>query len=77
MGWFKKSKSKFLPFHVVLNLALIFVLALRGQGGVALRYKRDALLGLPRTWAKRTSIQSRRKASVFQMWNALQQSFWW
>ncbi len=72
MGWLKKSKCKFLSFHVVLNVLLIFVLALRGQGPVALRAKRDALLGLPRAWAKRSRIQSRRKASVFQIWRELE-----
>ena len=71
MGWFKKSKSKFLPLHILANVLLIFVLALRGQGLVALRAKGDALLGLPQAWAKRTSIQSRRKASARQILRAL------
>jgi GT2 family glycosyltransferase len=61
-----------LPVHILANVLLIFLLALRGQGLVALRAKRDALLGLPQAWAKRTSIQSRRKASVFQIWRELE-----
>lgn len=61
-----------LPLHILANVLLIFVLALRGQGPVALRAKRDALLGLPRAWAKRSRIQSRRKASVFQIWRELE-----
>ena len=65
-----------LPFHILVNMLLIIVLALRGQGGVALRAKRDALLGLPRAWAKRSRIQSRRKASVFQIWRELEKVWW-
>ena len=98
-GLVKKIEFKFLSFHVVLNLLLIFVLALRGQGLipktaspvaergtrfdiagfglVALRSKRDALLGLPGIWRKRASIQFHRKASVRQVWSALHMSFWW
>jgi hypothetical protein len=76
-GLVKKIEFKFLSFHVVLNLLLIFVLALRGQGLVALRAKRDALLGLPQAWSKRASIQFHRKASVRQIWSALHKSFWW
>jgi hypothetical protein len=61
-----------LPLHILVNLLLIFVLALRGQGLVALRAKRDALLGLPQAWSKRASIQSSRQASVFQIWRELE-----
>ena len=62
----------FLPLHLLLNLALVFVLTIRGQGLVALRAKRDALLGLPKMWAKRSRIQTHRKASVFQVWRELE-----
>jgi hypothetical protein len=62
----------FLPLHILVNLLLIFVLALRGQGLVALRSKWDALLGLPLVWAKRSRIQSSRQASVFQIWGELE-----
>jgi glycosyltransferase involved in cell wall biosynthesis len=61
-----------LPLHILVNVLLIFVLALRGQGPVALRSKRDALLGLPQAWSKRASIQSSRQASVFQIWRELE-----
>jgi GT2 family glycosyltransferase len=65
----------FLPLHIFINVLLILVLALRGQSLVALRSKRDALLGLPGIWRKRSSIQSHRKASVRQVWSALHKSF--
>jgi hypothetical protein len=89
----------FFPLHILVNVLLIFVLALRGQGLipktaspvaergtrfdiagfglVALRSKRDALLGLPQAWSKRSRIQSSRQASVRQIWSALHKSFWW
>lgn len=57
-----------LPLHVALNLASIFWLALRGQGAVILRAKRDALLGLPKMWRKRQRIQKARVASVSDIW---------
>ena len=53
-----------LPLHVALNLVSIVCFALRGQGGVILRAKRDALLGLPRMWRKRQQIQKARVASI-------------
>ena len=60
-----------LPLHVLLNLASIVWFALRGQGGVILRAKRDALLGLPRMWRKRQQIQSTRQATIAEIWRVL------
>jgi GT2 family glycosyltransferase len=60
-----------LPLHVVLNLVSIFWFALRGQGGVILRAKRDALLGLPKMWRKRRQIQKARLASIGDIWRVL------
>jgi len=60
-----------LPLHVVLNLASIIWFALRGQGGVIWRAKRDALLGLPKIWRKRQQIQKNRVASVADIWRML------
>ncbi len=60
-----------LPLHVALNLASIIWFALRGQGGVILRAKRDALLGLPRMWRKRRQIQKTRVASIGDIWRVL------
>jgi GT2 family glycosyltransferase len=56
-----------LPLHLMLNLASIAALALRGQAGVAWRAKRDACLGLPVAWRKRQAIQAARRASLWQI----------
>jgi GT2 family glycosyltransferase len=60
-----------LPLHIVLNLVSIIWFALRGQGGVIWRAKRDALLGLPKIWRKRQTIQNHRKVSVSEIWRVL------
>lgn len=57
-----------LPLHVALNLASLVWFALRGQGSVILRAKRDALLGLPKMWHKRQLIQKARVASISEVW---------
>jgi GT2 family glycosyltransferase len=57
-----------LPLHVVLNLVSIIWFALQGRGGVILRAKRDALLGLPRMWRKRRHVQQTRVASIGEIW---------
>jgi len=44
-----------LPLHVLANLASVLVLALRGQGGVAWKAKRDAIQRLPAIWKKRSA----------------------
>ena len=54
----------FLPLHLVMNLVVLTVFAWRGQGGVVLRAKRDALMGLPGMWRKRRQVQSERKVSL-------------
>jgi GT2 family glycosyltransferase len=53
-----------LPLHVVMNLATILWFVMKGRGGVILRAKRDALLGLPKMWRKRQVVQSTRIATV-------------
>lgn len=57
----------YLPWHIAVNVASIFVLALRGQGGVALRAKIDALRGLPAMLRKRRTVQSARRASSSEL----------
>ncbi len=59
------------PLHAVMNLATILWFALKGRGGVILRAKRDALLGLPKMWRKRRTIQSSRIATVREIWRYL------
>lgn len=60
-----------LPLHVLLNLVSITWFALCGRGGVVLRAKRDALLGLPMMWRKRREIQKGRVVSVGEIWHVL------
>ncbi|MDH4083366.1 MAG: glycosyltransferase family 2 protein [Nitrospira sp.] len=60
-----------LPLHILMNLASILWFALQGRGGVILRAKRDALLGLPKMWHKRQKIQSTRIAKVREIWRYL------
>jgi len=60
-----------LPLHMMLNLVSIVWFALRGQGGVILRAKRDAVLGLPKMWRKRQQIQRTRLASIGDIWRVL------
>lgn len=61
----------FLPMHLALNLATVIWFTLRGRGGVVLRAKRDALLGLPKMWRKRQHIQKTRVASIGEVWRQL------
>lgn len=60
-----------LPLHVLLNVASIARFALQGKGGVILRAKRDALLGLPKMWRKRQEIQKKRGVSSYEIWRML------
>lgn len=60
-----------LPLHAMLNSVSIIWFALRGQGSVIVRAKRDALLGLPKMWRKRQQIQKARIASIGDIWRML------
>ncbi len=60
-----------LPLHLALNLMSIIWFALRGQGAVILRAKRDALFGLPKMWRKRQQVQKVRVASIRDIWRVL------
>jgi GT2 family glycosyltransferase len=62
----------YLPLHVGLNLFSLVWLGLRGQAGVVLRAKRDALRGLPRAWRARRSVQARRKAGIVDLWRVME-----
>jgi GT2 family glycosyltransferase len=61
----------FLPLHVAMNIAAVFILAARGQGLIALKAKWDAIKGIPKMWQKRQQIQATRKASTWQIWRAM------
>jgi len=60
-----------LPLHLLLNLITACVFIVRGQGGVILRAKRDAIKGLPCAWAKRKKIQARRTVRLREIWRVL------
>lgn len=60
-----------LPLHLLLNLGTVVWIVARGQAGVILRAKWDAVKGLPRAWAKRKQIQAGRVATVLEIWRAL------
>ena len=48
-----------LPVHILMNLMSVAWFTTRGHGGVILRAKRDALMGIPKMWAKRQQVQSK------------------
>lgn len=60
-----------LPLHLALNLLSIAIFAMRGQGKLILRAKRDSLYGLRQAWAKRKLIQSQRVAPTWSIWLSL------
>lgn len=57
----------YLPLHLCANLFAVAACGARGQMGVVLRAKRDALLGLPRVLRERAAVQSASRAG----WRAL------
>ena len=57
-----------LPLHLALNLISIVYFALKGHGRVIVKAKYDALLGIPKMWRKRRSIQRHKKTSSFNIW---------
>lgn len=61
-----------LPLHVALNFVTILWFALRGQGAVILRAKRDAVFGIPKMWRKRRQIEKVRVVSVRNIWRVLE-----
>ena len=62
----------FLPLHLSLNLASIIWFSLRrGRGDVIWRAKRDAMVGMPKMWRKRQSIQETRAVSISEVWRQL------
>ena len=60
-----------LPLHLALNVLSVLWLALRGQGGVGWRAKRDALKALPAMWRKRRLVARGRSATMSQIWRVL------
>lgn len=65
----------YLPQHVLINIASIIWLGLRGQGRVILTAKRDALRQLPRVWRQRRSIQENRRVSAGELRQVMDKGF--
>lgn len=63
-----------LPFHLLINIAIIIRFALRGQGRTILRAKWDAIKAIPLTWNKRRAIQASRVVSTGEIWRVLDKS---
>ncbi len=63
-----------LPLHIALNAMAIVVCAVRGQFGVVMRAKVDALKGLGDLPAKRRVVQSGAVAPTREIWRALDKS---
>jgi len=61
----------YLPQHLVLNIASLLFYPWRGQGGVVLKAKLDALRGLPTVLRQRRSVQAARRADVWTLRRAL------
>jgi GT2 family glycosyltransferase len=61
----------YLPYHVLLNAYSVLAFALRGQGRVLWRAKRDAVKGLRRAWRKRGDIQARRRSRPAELMRAM------
>lgn len=67
----------YLPQHILLNTYSLASFAAKHRLRVILNAKLDALRGLPRVWRKRRETQSRRVASLSEIWNALDKRLGW
>ncbi len=65
----------YLPQHFLLNVMTILILALRGQGSVGVKAKRDAFAALPAIWQKRKKVQAGRTVSVMDIWKVMSKGF--
>lgn len=63
-----------LPIHIVLNVVMILVCALRGQFSVVVRAKMDALKGIGTLPAKRRAVQSTAVVPTSAIWRMLDKS---
>jgi GT2 family glycosyltransferase len=61
----------YLPQHLALNLAALLYYPWRGQGGVVLRAKLDALRGLPSVLGRRRAVQQGRRVDAWTVRRAL------
>ena len=63
---------RYMPQHIMLNLASLVFYPFRGQGRVVLKAKLDALRGLPETLRQRRSIQREHCVDAAAISSALQ-----
>jgi GT2 family glycosyltransferase len=59
--------AAYLPVHVAVNVLSVAAYARRGQGGLVLRAKLDALRGLPRVLRERRQLQRGRRAGALAL----------
>ena len=64
------------PVHFLLNLFAPFAFVARGQAGLVMRAKRDALRQWPQLWRKRREVQARRTATTGAIWAMLDKGLW-
>lgn len=62
---------RYLPQHLLLNLASILVFAARGRAGVICRAKWDALKGLGRVLRERKAVQAGRRVNASALRSAM------
>lgn len=60
-----------LPLHLLMNIAVLILFTLRGQGRIILKSKWDALKGIPLAWRKRKLIQAARTVGIVDIWRVL------
>lgn len=61
----------FLPLHLAMNLVSVVWFMSRGQARIILKAKRDAILGLPKAWRKRVTVQAQRRVPTRTLLAAL------
>lgn len=63
---------RFLPMHVLMNVAIVISFARKGRGKLLLRTKWDALRALPDVWRERRRIQQLRCAAPGEVVSAIE-----
>src|SRR5690606_15837500 len=61
----------FLPIHILMNLAIVLVMSIRGHRQIIVRSKLDAIRGLKAAWKQRRTIQKNRTQSSWQVFVAM------
>ena len=65
-----------LPLHLFATCAALALSPLRGRAGVVVRAKWAALVGLGEVLRSRAAVQRERRASIGDIWRALDKRFW-